>query len=47
MRDDDGRAEYHYVLIDYFCKVTGGSLRRATIAATSVGFESRTCRACC
>jgi 8-oxo-dGTP diphosphatase len=26
MRDADGRAEYHYVLIDYFCKVTGGSL---------------------
>jgi 8-oxo-dGTP diphosphatase len=27
MHDGAGRAEYHYVLIDYFCKVTGGSLR--------------------
>ena len=27
MRDSEGRAEYHYVLIDYFCKVTGGSLQ--------------------
>jgi ADP-ribose pyrophosphatase YjhB (NUDIX family) len=24
MRDADGRAEYHYVLIDYLCRVTGG-----------------------
>lgn len=24
MRDAEGRAEYHYVLIDYVCKVTGG-----------------------
>jgi 8-oxo-dGTP diphosphatase len=27
MRDDDQQVEYHYVLIDYFCKVTGGSLQ--------------------
>ena len=26
MRDQKGRAEYHYVLVDYVCKVTGGSL---------------------
>jgi ADP-ribose pyrophosphatase YjhB (NUDIX family) len=24
IRDDAGRAEYHYVLIDYVCRVTGG-----------------------
>lgn len=24
MRDAEGRAEYHYVLIDYLCRVTGG-----------------------
>lgn len=24
MRDEEGRAEYHYVLIDYLCRVTGG-----------------------
>jgi len=27
MRDDAGAAEYHYVLIDYMCRVTGGSLQ--------------------
>ena len=27
MRDADGRAEYHYVLVDYFCTVLGGSLQ--------------------
>ena len=29
MRDDRGRAEYHYVLVDYVCKVTGGEARPA------------------
>jgi 8-oxo-dGTP diphosphatase len=27
MRDASGRAEYHYVLADYVCKVTGGELQ--------------------
>jgi ADP-ribose pyrophosphatase YjhB (NUDIX family) len=27
MRDADGRAEYHYVLVDYVCKVTGGAVQ--------------------
>lgn len=26
MRDADGRAEYHYVLVDYVCKVVGGKM---------------------
>jgi ADP-ribose pyrophosphatase YjhB (NUDIX family) len=26
MRDQAGAAEYHYVLIDYICRVTGGAL---------------------
>ncbi len=26
IRDSAGRAEYHYVLIDYVCRVTGGVL---------------------
>ena len=26
MRDDEGRAEYHYVLIDYICKLKDGAL---------------------
>jgi 8-oxo-dGTP diphosphatase len=29
MRDTRGRAEYHYVLIDYLCRVTGGALKAA------------------
>lgn len=27
IRDRSGDAEYHYVLIDYICKLTGGKLR--------------------
>ncbi|HEY1337952.1 MAG TPA: NUDIX hydrolase [Bryobacteraceae bacterium] len=27
IRDDAGAPEYHYVLIDYLCRVAGGSLR--------------------
>jgi len=33
MRDDQGRAEYHYLLADYICKVVGGELRPATDAS--------------
>ncbi|HVX65617.1 MAG TPA: NUDIX hydrolase [Bryobacteraceae bacterium] len=33
MPDRDGRLEYHYVLIDYICNVTGGSLAPASDAA--------------
>ena len=29
MRDEKGVPEYHYVLIDYFCRVTGGTLTPA------------------
>jgi 8-oxo-dGTP diphosphatase len=29
IRDAQGRAEYHYVLIDYLCRVTGGTLEPA------------------
>jgi 8-oxo-dGTP diphosphatase len=28
--DDAGRTEYHYVLIDYLCKVVGGTLEAAS-----------------
>ncbi|HUS08111.1 MAG TPA: NUDIX hydrolase [Bryobacteraceae bacterium] len=27
LRDDGGCAEYHYVLMDYLCEVTGGALQ--------------------
>jgi 8-oxo-dGTP diphosphatase len=29
MRDAEGRAEYHYVLMDYICRITGGTLAPA------------------
>ncbi|MGO4879522.1 MAG: NUDIX hydrolase [Bryobacteraceae bacterium] len=32
-RDSEGNAEYHYVLIDYICRVTGGSLHAADDAS--------------
>lgn len=31
-RDREGRVQYHYVLVDYLCRVTGGSLACATDA---------------
>ena len=33
MRDKNGKPEYHYVLVDYVCKVTGGELRPSDDAA--------------
>ncbi len=33
MRDEAGRPEYHYVLVDYICRVQGGTLAAATDAA--------------
>lgn len=32
-RDDDGRVEYHFVLIDYRCDAVGGSLRHSSDAS--------------
>jgi 8-oxo-dGTP diphosphatase len=29
MRDAQGKTEYHYVLVDYICRVTGGALAAA------------------
>jgi 8-oxo-dGTP diphosphatase len=31
-RDPEGRVQFHYVLADYLCRVTGGELRCATDA---------------
>lgn len=36
MRDETGRPEYHYVLIDYLCRVRGGELRAASDARRAV-----------
>ncbi len=30
---EDGRVRYHYVIVDYLCRVTGGSLQAASDAA--------------
>ena len=30
MRDDRGQTEYHYVLVDYLCRVTGGALEASS-----------------
>ena len=38
-RDQDGRTEYHYVLIDYLCEKTGGVLRAADDAARAAWVE--------
>lgn len=34
-RDAEGRVEYHYVLIDYLCRPTGGTLGCASDAAAA------------
>jgi len=39
MRDAEGRAEYHYVLADYICKVTGGALAAADDAKHAAWVE--------
>ncbi len=33
MPDENGRTEYHYVLIDYLCRTTGGDLQAASDAS--------------
>src|SRR5580700_2185563 len=41
IRDSQGAAEYHYVLIDYICRVTGGSLRAADDASRAAWVPRR------
>ncbi|HYP08669.1 MAG TPA: NUDIX hydrolase [Bryobacteraceae bacterium] len=41
MRDEEGRSEYHYVLIDYFCRVTGGILRAGDDCSAARWFEMK------
>lgn len=36
LRDEAGRPEYHYVLIDYLCRVRGGELKAASDAVRAV-----------
>lgn len=41
MRDAKGKAEYHYVLVDYLCKVTGGELAAASDASKAQWIKRR------
>ncbi len=38
MRDESGRVQYHYVLIDFLCRVVGGQFQAATDAAEARWF---------
>ncbi len=38
LRDSEGRVEYHYVLIDYVCRVLGGTLSASDDAANARWF---------
>jgi ADP-ribose pyrophosphatase YjhB (NUDIX family) len=35
MQDEDGQVEYHYVIIDYLCRLRGGILRAASDVANA------------
>jgi len=41
IRDAQGAPEYHYVVIDYICRVTGGSLRAADDASLAAWVPRR------
>jgi ADP-ribose pyrophosphatase YjhB (NUDIX family) len=41
IRDARGAPEYHYVLIDYICRVTGGTLRAADDASRAAWVPQR------
>jgi ADP-ribose pyrophosphatase YjhB (NUDIX family) len=38
IRDESGRAEFHYVLMDYVCRPTGGTLAAADDAGNAAWF---------
>ena len=37
--DAEGKVEYHYVLVDYLCRVTGGTLRAGDDAGKAAWFS--------
>lgn len=41
VRETDGRVRYHYVLVDFLCRVTGGADCRQAIACASDALEAR------
>jgi ADP-ribose pyrophosphatase YjhB (NUDIX family) len=44
MRDPEGRAEYHYVIVDYLCRVAGGRLCAASDCARAEWVRRRMLR---
>jgi 8-oxo-dGTP diphosphatase len=38
-RDDEGRVQYHYVLLDYICEVVGGELQAGGDAVDAAWFS--------
>ena len=46
IRDTQGAPEYHYVLIDYICRVSGGSLRAADDASRAAWIPRRLLSTC-
>ena len=46
IRDAQGAPEYHYVLIDYICRITGGSLRAADDASRAAWIPRRLLPTC-
>ncbi len=44
IRDAAGRPEYHYVIVDYLCRVTGGTLCAASDCARAEWVSRRTLR---
>lgn len=41
LRHADGRVQYHYVLIDFLCRVVGGDLKAASDAAEAKWFRQK------
>ncbi len=41
VRDGDGRVQFHYVLVDYLCRPTGGALQAGSDVAEAVYADSR------
>jgi len=41
VRDADGRVRYHYVLVDFLCRVTGGADCGQAIACATDALEAR------
>ncbi len=40
MPDESGACEYHYVLIDFYCRVTGGDLRAGSDSKRAEWFDT-------